>query len=416
MLRITLMITLVITCTRGVDVSFTDGPECTGDKLFGGSNMSIMSCYDISDFVVPTSIDVSGFHPGQAIQFYFDPACKHPAFRASGEQCYSPGSGSISAYSVHTTAHYEKYYGPKELVPYGLKLSHERDVGLKRRAVNSTDAGLSTFILGASAIGLSSAITFAGAVYGCYSILQDADPPTIVFCILTPVAVILAHVGHILFRRGAIAVQNDIELGTGHIYQHNHYNTGNKDRINARNFEFLSTLMNVTESPMAHVGYMMRDMGYGNQTSPVYKLDLGHQDLYHFTAFLNEDTGSYIHHMHTADRQLEQKRSMPKYNSIRWTANGLDFDFCAFHAGASPDGFHGTVEHLYDIAYKDMKCLVGAKDIRTKNLLLVDLHNSHGLIVGAVTIAPYKDGGPVQVSRIDRCTTREAHEDANCNN
>lgn len=75
-----------------------------------------------------------------------------------------------------------------------------------------------------------------------------------------------------------------------------------------------------------HIAYQTRNIDGVEQRSPLYEMDFGPGGKYHVTAFLDERSGTWIHHMHRAEESpLEARfnvdrlgRRQVSYDDVRW--------------------------------------------------------------------------------------------------
>lgn len=128
--------------------------------------------------------------------------------------------------------------------------------------------------------------------------------------------------GALLLRNTGRVFNQAINLATGTISDVKR----KRELIDNANFQFMSDIMKRDGFEAGtHVGFQQRDMGNGDiQRSPLYEVDFGKGGLYHVTAFLDQRSGQFIHHMHrAADSSLEARydnlnRRQVSYDDVRW--------------------------------------------------------------------------------------------------
>lgn len=394
-----------------VDVAFMQGEACSGQPLYGMKGLDAVTCYDITDDVAPRSVDFRNLAAQQKVRLFSDTECTQKLYSTTSKACYIVSGDNIAAFTVTNTTNapqvgeYEEFQSKemtKDVVEYGVKLSNYKGM---EAAPFSSNIRYSNSFIGASAIGTASGLSFASGVAGCYSAVAGGGPLSIFSCIAGPIATILSWVGYYSLARAGEHIQDNINWPL---------------ELDDRNFAFMHSVMNVTGSQAVHTGKLMhRTLSTGDHVSPIYELTGGDGINYHFSAFYDDETGSFVHHIAPEHEIQLDKRAGPGYNNVRYSSGGMDFSFCKRSPSSSKAVYYQrSMQQLYNIYYKDLKCLVAPNDLKNNEQLLVDMYNGNSVLVGEVHIAPYKKSGPVNNNRyvINQCSQRKAYMTPSCIN
>ena len=157
---------------------------------------------------------------------------------------------------------------------------------------------------------------------------------------------VIAAVGGFLVSRGVGAgagpLQEAIQMGTGTISD-----VKRRGLIDNANSNYMSNIMKRDRGDGydigEHVGFQARDMGNGVvQRSPLYEVDFGIGGKYHITAFLDERSGTFTHHLHRAEESELDARydSLGKrqisYDDVRWLVLPLRSHLHYIHSLMNP--------------------------------------------------------------------------------
>lgn len=309
-----------------VDLTFMDTKGCSGQPLFGKQALTNISCHDV-DGNHAESVHMQNFGPNEVIQFFSDAECKNEIYSSADSTCYTQSEGAVAAFRISVDGSHEKRaedVTTTDLVEYGVKLS---DYTGLTAVPTSVDLRYSNFFIGASALALSNAVTISALAVGCYSAITGGGGIGIYGCVAGPIATILSYVAYHFLARAGQHIENNINMASGTINDALH---NKRDLIDSGNHEYLHTAMNVTGSPAVFAGHTKRDLGTGEQTSPVYEIDNGDGNVYHFSVYTDEETGAFIHHVQPRGQVESHEKRAPGYKNIRWNSGGLDFTFCNY--------------------------------------------------------------------------------------
>lgn len=161
------------------------------------------------------------------------------------------------------------------------------------------------------------------------------------------------------------------------------------------------------------VGFMSREADGVVHISPIYELNTGAGGEWHFSAFFDPDSGTFIHHMHSAAETRLAKRSAPYgYDTVRWESGGFDFSFCPFNNGKPANGYSGKdLSSLYNVAYDQLTCYLDVNQLKDSTSILVDMYNEEGNLKDSVDIVPY-NGSTMAESPM--CSTTKASLNQQC--
>lgn len=288
-----------------------------------------------------------------------------------------------------------------------MKLSDYK--GLTQKSPYEIDLKFNIGYVATALIHTGTTLTIGAAVAGCV-LLHGVHPLALTFCIVTALGTAVVYAGKVLAH-----THHKKTIGT---YFFGNRKITTRASIDSSNYDYLSALHDDKDS--FQVGWMEKDMGYGAQRSPIYRVNSTEGDLhhFHFTAFYNEDTEMMEHMMEFADEPiataLEKRVSYEPYNEVKKADYGLMFQFCPFHTSASSPSWDQSVNSVYSRVQDQDSCLQTDSDYGKARSILVDYYNNNGVVIGSINLAPYKSGGSANHQGLTQCTTRLASVNEDC--
>lgn len=367
---------------RAVDISFDSAQNCTGQPLFGSKSLSDVPCYDISSLEDAQSAIIANFAIDEQVNFYADGACKHPIGSVSESSCFSPASqlGSFEVQSLNINA--------ANINPEQSNVLLSNYTGLAVTSPDSMDIRLSVpyLILGLGSVDIGFRLWEA---YDACKSAEDKEAKPLVQCVGGPVAAICGYTAAFLLGKEAETIRGFFRGMNREI------TNVRRDDLDSHNSDYMNTIMNVTEADSAntYVGSMVRDMGLANHTSPAHEVDMGDDGKWHMSAFFDETTGDYVHHVRsTEESQMElAKRKAPiPYDSIQWDKGGIDFIVCRHNRHAKLTGFGVGVKSLYNTFWDQMRCENSVDKFKKATHVKADIYNEDLVIVASIYMRPYK--------------------------
>ncbi|KAG9755574.1 hypothetical protein KCU73_g5346, partial [Aureobasidium melanogenum] len=271
-------------------------------------------CYDLSpdDGDTGESVLLSKLGSSEVVTFYSDSKCQNPVEKFSSDTCFNPLGYLGSFQVIHTD------YTTKDIVATPVKLSNYRDLAVS--SPYEIDLRFSDFFIGVSTLITSHGLSIFAAVVAC-SAINGPDPIPIAACIAVPLASVLAYVGHYFLKKAGQNAQSSIELRTGR------FPGRSLENISDLNTQYMTSLIAGIETDnetyaAESVGFMSREADGVVHTSPIYELDTGAGGKWHFSAFFDPDSGTFIHHMHSAAETRLAKRSAP-YDTILYVGKAV---------------------------------------------------------------------------------------------
>ncbi|GAB7361363.1 hypothetical protein MBLNU230_g1419t1 [Neophaeotheca triangularis] len=381
-----------------VNVTFYDGNNCSGYRLYGGSIDKALPCYDLSDYAVSNSSSLENLAPGQVVHFYSDAACENEVYKAEQEVCHVHTRFDVASFKIAMS----EPTGPEadgriavtttDLAVY--KMDTYEGEGTVAPVVRIP---LSTYFFAYYGLEvLTGAVTLYSVASTCYG-ARFGDPKSIFDCIVSPVSTVLAY---FLGKR----LQNNIQVQTrGRLDAAQGTVTNVKRGLleEAADHEYLTAFLNGTDTTPRHVGYTTHDLGNGEQTSPVYEFaNLGTGEPMHMAAFWHAGSESYVHrmyHPHAAEAEEAakdelSKRQGPGYLSLRYNSGGLEFQACNYNTAADRSVFQGLgINDHYSKIYEDLTCLFDPTSYQDDAGFYFDVYNGQRNVVSGIKIRAFDD-------------------------
>lgn len=243
---------LLAGATSALDLTFMGVKGCSSDPLFGKRSITNISCYDIKGNLAQ-SAHLANLNPNEIITLYADADCKQDIYNAATPTCFTPSEGAVGSFSMRmrdTTT--------TDVVEYDVKLSDY--TGLT--AIPSfRRPRYSNFFISTSALALSQPVTLSALAVRCFSAITGDGGIGIYGCVAGPMASILAYTCYYFLARAGSSINNNIDMATGGI--HIGGTRAKRELIDAGNYDYLHSAMNITGSAASFIGHMKRDMGYG---------------------------------------------------------------------------------------------------------------------------------------------------------
>ncbi|KAG9560398.1 hypothetical protein KCU71_g8993, partial [Aureobasidium melanogenum] len=272
--------------------------NCTGQPLYSGISLENTKCYDMSihDGDTGESVLLSKLGSSEVVTFYVDSACQKPVEKFSSDTCFN-SLGHLGSFQVANTDSTSK-----DLITTPIKLSNYRDLAVS--SPYKIDLSYSNFFIYA-------------AVVVC-SAISGPDPVAITACIAVPLASIIAYVGHHFLAKAGRSAEGSSEMDSGTI------DGRSPLEISELYARCTASLMarNGTDTEPYHIGFMSREADGIEHTSPIYELDTGTGGNWHLSAFLEPQSGTFIHYMHLAAETQLAKRSAP-YDTILYAGRAV---------------------------------------------------------------------------------------------
>ncbi|KAK4508538.1 hypothetical protein PRZ48_002277 [Zasmidium cellare] len=400
---------LFVSSALAANITFASEKECGGLGIYGSRLVDDIPCYDISSYEAAYSVVLADLS-NQIVTIYSDDACNTQLARATGDTCLDFGGNRANSFKIVSTNSTVddaavSTSGTTDLVPYGVKLSDYK--GLSQTSPYDIDLKFNIGYVSTALIYTGTTLTIGAAIAGCY--ITVGNPLAITICVATGVGTLATYAGKYLAH-------------THHKKTHGTYFFGNRKitsraMIDASNYDYLSSIHN--DELSFQVGWMEKDMGYGIQRSPIYRVntteDLGH---FHFTAFYDENTGLMEHLMEFAHEPvhvaLSKRASYQSYDSVTKPGYGLAYQFCPFSTSSSSPSWGQSQSSVYSRVQDQDQCLYSSSSYQKTTAFLMDFHNNNGNIIGSINAAPYKSGSSPNYQGLTQCTKQVASTNEDC--
>lgn len=405
-----LITSLIAGSALAANITFASEKECGGKGIYGTRFVDEIPCYDISTYEAAYSVVLADLS-NQIVTVYSDDACSAQLAQTMEDSCLDFANARANSFKIEKAGTASQDIAvpssnTTDLVPYGVKLSDYK--GLSQTSPYDIDLKFNIGYVSTALIYTGTTLTIGAAIAGCY-ITSASHPLVITLCVATGVGTLSTYAGKYLAH-------------THHKKTHGTYFFGNRKitsraLIDASNYDYMSAIH--SDEASFQVGWMEKDMGYGLQRSPIYRIntteDLGH---FHFTAFYDENTGLMEHLMEFASEPvhvaLAKRASYENYDSVTKPGYGLAYQFCPFSTSSSSPSWGQSQTTVYDRVQDQDQCLYSSADYQKTRAMLVDIHNNNGNIIGSINAAPYKQGSSPNYQGLTQCTTRQAPVNEDC--
>lgn len=401
--------TLIVGTATAVNITFASEQQCGGLGIYGTRFVDQVPCYDISSYEAAYSVVLDDLSD-QLVTIYSDDACTAQLAQATGDTCLDFGGKRANSFKIiYANLTIEKDVASTsnttDLVPYVVKLSDYK--GLSQTSSYDIDLKFNIGYVATALIYTGTTLTIGAAIAGCY--ITVGNPLAITICVASGLGTLATYAGKYLAH-------------THHKKSHGTYFFGNREiprraMSDSSNYDYMSSIHG--DEASFQVAWMEKDMGYGIQRSPIYRIntteDLGH---FHFTAFYDENTGLMEHLMEFSHEPvhvaLAKRASYQNYNSVTKPGYGLAYQFCPFSTSSSSPSWGQSQSSVYDRVQDQDQCLYSSSDYQKTTAFLMDFHNNNGNIIGSINAAPYKSGSSPNYQGLTECITQVASTNEDC--
>ncbi|KAK4495221.1 hypothetical protein PRZ48_013550 [Zasmidium cellare] len=365
-------------------VLFRAGAQCTDEITFGSTGLNkTVNCYDVTSFGDLPAVNVVNTTVGHQVKFYADDACQDLLVTATDDGCYVPAAGQSTFGSWEITSDQSdagETAGSDKATSTSIDIKMSNYTGMGLTDPTNVDLTFSipfiaAIVTGTAAVGLS----FFAAYQACMDAAETKTVSDIIACVGTPLATILAATSAYFYSQSGNRMNARLNnaLGTtSNLYR--------REEIDSALHEYVEGLT----GGGSHVGYMIHQAH--NLTGPMYEMEITPGQKYHVAAFYDQQSGSIINHLHTAEETELHTRDAPyPYNGIRWNAGGLDWNICAYNVINSM--WNPNASSYYNAYYDQLNCIFGNRqEVYTAyGHMMVDIHDTNNNVEGEVQVIPY---------------------------